>query len=492
MTDPYKVNLDFKKHSWFSGYLKNPIEIVSGLPQLANWIMDVVLDNQYLNVKLGDIQETVKKIEIQSGVLSLKELPGLIDAIIQINIQQKSEVQRSISSILTKTLVSKKYGNLRFGIGQRGLGGARVQIVGAESGKQIYPSIFNLSSGEAAMLCLFGELLRQADNLRNNIPSSEIHGVVLVDEIDKHLHIKLQKEVLPELFNLFPNVQFIVSSHSPFLSMGLAEKSQERAKIIDLDNLGVSNNPIINELYTEVYNMMVGENERFKEMYEALAEKIKQGEIPLIVTEGKTDVQHIKKAKEKLGITDLDVDYFEIPEKGWGSATLKTLLENLCKVYNTRKVIGVFDRDEENILADVERDNQPFKSYGNNVFSFCIPIPTGREKYKKISIEFYYSDLELKKEKDGKRLYFDNELNFDSKRTPISPIAEPKDNSDKKMWCDNIGDLTWIHSKTRFAELVENDPEFSYDFNFENFRLIFDKIKCVFNNDAPVEAAGAG
>src|SRR6266487_2760258 len=44
LNDPYKIKLDFAAKSRFSGYLNNPIEVISGLPQLANWIMDIVLD----------------------------------------------------------------------------------------------------------------------------------------------------------------------------------------------------------------------------------------------------------------------------------------------------------------------------------------------------------------------------------------------------------------------------------------------------------------
>ena len=91
------------------------------------------------------------------------------------------------------------------------------------------------------------------------------------------------------------------------------------------------------------HNMMIGENDRFKEMYQTLKEKINIGTIPLVITEGKTDIQHIKKSKEKLSISDCDVEFFEVPEKGWGSSQLKTLLENLSKVPQTKKIVGIFD-----------------------------------------------------------------------------------------------------------------------------------------------------
>lgn len=456
LNEPYKVKLDFKMQTGFSGYLKNPIEVVSGLSQLANWIMDIVIDLQY------------KKT---SNVLIIKQ---------------------NLDIIITQTVISKKFGLLRLGIGPRGSGGSRIQI-GQDTipnqpstWKTIYPSIFNLSSGESAILCLFGELLRQADNNKNNIALDEITGIVLIDEIDKHLHIKLQKEILPKLFKLFPNVQFIVSSHSPFLSMGLAELVQERSKIIDLDNLGISNDPTTNELYAEVYNMMINENERFKERYQSLEQEIQSGTIPLIITEGKTDIQHIKKAKEKLNITDLDVALYEITED-LGDSKLKLLLEQSSKITQPRKIIGIFDRDIQKTISDIEKDNQSFKDYGNNVYAFCIPTPDNRNTYTNISIEFYYTDEELKTEKENKCLYFDNEIEqLFNKRTrkdeirKLDTVDREKEN-EKKLFCENIGTEDWIHSKTRFADLVENDVNFSNNFDFSNFTLIFDKIRDIIN-----------
>ena len=232
LNDIYKVELSFKKENGFSGQLINPIEVSSGLHRLINWVMDIVLD--------------------------LRLIPA----------QSSQNVMNQLNEIISRTLTSKKVENINFGVGARGLGGTRLQI-GAldENGNYstIYPSVFNLSSGELSVFCLFGELLRQIDNIRKDVNFQEISGIVLVDEIDKHLHIKLQHEVLPKLFKLFPNVQFILSSHSPFLCMGLADQALERSKVIDLDNFGISKDPTTNDLYNEVYKMMIGENDRFKE-----------------------------------------------------------------------------------------------------------------------------------------------------------------------------------------------------------------------------------
>jgi predicted ATP-binding protein involved in virulence len=457
LNEPYKVNLDFKKLSGYSGYLKNPLEVITGLPQLANWIMDIVLD--------------------------MRMNPAIPDLI----------VFNNLNNIITQSLISKNLGPLRFGVGSRGMGSTRIQIVKNTNGQTIYPTIFNLSSGESSMLCLFGELLRQADNYRNNIQLDQITGIVLIDEVDKHLHIKLQKEVLPKLFNLFPNVQFILSSHSPFLSMGLAEEVLDRTKIVDLDNFGISTDPTSNELYREVYNMMISENSRFKDLYESLSIKISDGSLPLIITEGKTDTQHLRKAKEALNITDCECEFYEITED-WGDSRLKVLLEQLSKVEQSRKIIGVFDRDVKSIVDMIEKDDNVFKDYSNNVYALCIPTPDGREQYTNISIEFYYSDDDIKKEKDTKRLYFDNEVDYLFNKSTNKPelrkldsIREEKESVKKILDENKMCEVAeWIHSKANFANLIESDSAFIEDIDFSQFNLIFDRIKLI-TNTAEVE-----
>ena len=483
LNDPYKIKLDFKKKHESSGHLKNPIEVVTGLSQIANWIMDIHLD-----FSVGETAKQRKKLENLELLLSKKnQRTEAVINFISIILSETNEniIFNYLNEIVTKTLSSKGYGSVGLGIGPRHFGSWRIGIYQGTrpTATRIYPNIFNLSSGESALLCIFGELLRQADNNKSNIQLKEVTGIVLIDEIDKHLHIKLQKEVLPQLLQMFPNVQFITSSHSPFVSMGLAECVKGRAKIIDLDNFGISQDPTTNELYTEVYNMMISENERFKNLYQSLEQKIQNGTKPLVITEGRTDIKHIKKAKEKLNITDCDFDFCEIDEDR-GAEELQKTLKYLSKVPQGRKIIGIFDRDVSNIISDVEKDKQEYKSYGNNVYAFCLPIPESRKNYKNISVEFYYSDNELKKEKNGKRLYFDNEVEFkqsasNKKDRKLHKLVNPKQDEEfnKKVLDEKIKGLNWIHSKSVFAQLVETDEGFISDFDFKNFHLIFGKIK---------------
>ncbi len=466
LNDPYQIDLNFSKRSGFAEHLTNPIEVISGLPQLANWIMDVVLDMKNNS-----------------------------------NDAQNVALFQNLNTILTKTIISKALGSLRFGIGPRSFGGTRIQVMKNQTASEsVYPSIFNISSGESSMLCMFGELIRQADNNLNNIQLDAISGIVLIDEVDKHLHIKLQKEILPTLFTLFPNVQFIVSSHSPFLSMGLADVAPDRSKIIDLETFGISKDPTTNELYAEVYRMMIGENDKFKELYRSLEDKVKIGGAPLVITEGKTDVQHLRCAKKRLNIQGCDVEFFDIIGD-WGDSKLELLLEQLSKIPQPRKIIGIFDRDVASIVAKIEKDGGAYKSYGNNVFAFCLPVPSGREHYTNISIEFFYNDNDLQKEKGGRRLYFDNEVEFrqsaarKNERTLIRlDVAKSCDENTKKIFDENVGALDWIHSKAVFSDLIENDLDFAKDFDFSKFHSVFTRLEEIatsINATSPVNGNAA-
>ena len=54
--------------------------------------------------------------------------------------------------------------------------------------------------------------------------------------MDKHLHILLQKEVIPTLIQVFPRIQFILSTHSTFVNLGLTDMIGDKCTVFDLDN----------------------------------------------------------------------------------------------------------------------------------------------------------------------------------------------------------------------------------------------------------------
>ncbi|HEY9706301.1 MAG TPA: AAA family ATPase [Allocoleopsis sp.] len=76
--------------------------------------------------------------------------------------------------------------------------------------------INQLSDGEKCLLAMVGDLARRLAIANPNLklPLSG-NAIVLIDEIDLHLHPKWQREIIPNLIKTFPNCQFIVTTHSP-------------------------------------------------------------------------------------------------------------------------------------------------------------------------------------------------------------------------------------------------------------------------------------
>lgn len=86
------------------------------------------------------------------------------------------------------------------------------------------PFDFNtLSSGYAAILDIVVDLIIRMEKQTNKVFDFSIPGVVLIDEIESHLHLALQKNIIGLLTTIFPNVQFIVSTHSPFVLNSLED-----------------------------------------------------------------------------------------------------------------------------------------------------------------------------------------------------------------------------------------------------------------------------
>ncbi|WP_291862217.1 AAA family ATPase, partial [Marinilabilia sp.] len=92
------------------------------------------------------------------------------------------------------------------------------------------PYGFNtLSDGYSAIISIVTELLLRME--AHNAKNYNLEGIVLIDEIETHLHVDLQKQVLPFLTNFFPRIQFIVTTHSPFILSSIQD-----AVICDLES----------------------------------------------------------------------------------------------------------------------------------------------------------------------------------------------------------------------------------------------------------------
>lgn len=87
-------------------------------------------------------------------------------------------------------------------------------------------NVNQLSDGEKCLLAMIGDLARRLSIANPSLSNPlEGRGVVLIDEIDLHLHPSWQRKVIPRLGAAFPNCQFILSTHSPQILSHLTSTS---------------------------------------------------------------------------------------------------------------------------------------------------------------------------------------------------------------------------------------------------------------------------
>jgi predicted ATP-binding protein involved in virulence len=85
-----------------------------------------------------------------------------------------------------------------------------------------------LSDGYSAIIDFVSDLILKMQTPDSLTRFYEKEGIVLIDEIETHLHIELQRLILPFLTKVFPNIQFIVTTHSPFVLSSIKKCSSFR------------------------------------------------------------------------------------------------------------------------------------------------------------------------------------------------------------------------------------------------------------------------
>lgn len=133
-----------------------------------------------------------------------------------------------------------------------------------------------LSDGYSAIIDIVADLILKMQNPDSLTRAYEKEGIVLIDEIETHLHLELQRLILPMLTRVFPNIQFIVTTHSPFVLSSIrnavAYDLEKRERLEDLTEYSYE---ALAEGYFEVKtesNFLQAKLDRFKE----LAEKSKR------------------------------------------------------------------------------------------------------------------------------------------------------------------------------------------------------------------------
>ncbi|MBS1448306.1 MAG: AAA family ATPase [Anaerostipes sp.] len=118
------------------------------------------------------------------------------------------------------------------------------------------PFSFNeLSDGYSSVIYIVSYLILRMDKnwlLEDKISEYDYQGIVLIDELETHLHIELQKKIFPFLTKFFPKIQFIVTTHSPYILNSISNaKAYDLERQVELDNLSGFSSDDLAEGYFE-------------------------------------------------------------------------------------------------------------------------------------------------------------------------------------------------------------------------------------------------
>lgn len=118
------------------------------------------------------------------------------------------------------------------------------------------PFSFNeLSDGYSSVIYIVSDLILRMDKnwlLEDEISEYDYQGIVLIDELETHLHIELQKKIFPFLTKFFPRIQFIVTTHSPYILNSISNaKAYDLERQVELDNLSGFSSDDLAEGYFE-------------------------------------------------------------------------------------------------------------------------------------------------------------------------------------------------------------------------------------------------
>lgn len=345
---PHWLNIDSIKEQEelytgrVSGKLYNDIIITTSSESNNKWILDVFLDS-LVDIDIDNTGYVLKDTRVKDKLI-LKRGRENIEDILKVILEDDS---------------------IYLSINYRNQGFSRISI--NNSNGILIPSLNHLSTGQAMLFNMFVTILRYADtiDINNTQNLNQIKGIVIIDEIDAHLHSKLLYEVLPKLIKLFPKIQFIISAHSPIFLLGMEKEfGEENYNIIEMPN----GNSINVERFSE-FMKSYEYYTKTKIFEESINDRLKINNKPLVLTEGETDPIYIKTALEVLGKEDL-INKIDIEWVGTytskGKGTLNSGDTGLNNTYNVFKANPSILKTKLMLLYDCDTNKK--NTNENNIY----------------------------------------------------------------------------------------------------------------------------
>ncbi|HEY9184325.1 MAG TPA: AAA family ATPase [Salegentibacter sp.] len=358
-----------------------------------------------------------------------------------------------------------------------------------------------------------GIRLRYIPSLYNYLAKNH-RGVYILgfEEPENSMEYGLGSRMAEKFFTEYSkNSQILITSHSPaFLDSKsktvnffriyrsnqstLAAKLEFSNSLFSLDENNLNNNLLTEELgltklqlkFHKLYEEKLKEAELTKKRVQELEKRVSTFTKPILYTEGITDVTILKSAWKKL-YPDSDIPYEILPvqttDEGGGDGGYASLNRKLESVKDSEPLqIGLYDYDSGGFDKGFNKLNKNFSKFNGkefvqmhknqNSFAMVIPEQPGLEdfyNFKNLPIEFLFSEQDLNKEVDGRKLEL-SPYRMDVKMNGVT--IDTEEYTDLQYCSIKKG------SKKHFAEKVVPSLETA---SFENFKLLFSTIDEILN-----------
>lgn len=488
--------------SRFNGELGHEIEFVDAQKDVVLWIFNIIVDSCF---RTNIVEDSKGTRQVMPDLLGNDPVPVA---------QIKKNVDAIVSNILGQ--------DVNLVLRSRNFGEQRIAIYdGKNRQRMLVGSINDLSTGQTLLLDIFCSILRQADyNRIGELPLNQISGIVVIDEIDTHLHPEMVKSILPKLLRLFPKVQFIVTAHSPLFVLGMEKEYGEGGydlyEMPDGNRISAEGYREFQKAFDWLQETRTAQEHQRKITKEAIdsvrsQQNASANDEMLIITEGCTDWKHMEHAFGKLS-----VDYPELigkvrfwhyhpkgkgngePEFDMGDSQLVDMCRQFAKLEQNRRMVFIADADNPKGTKDLMVAGAEYKNWGHNVYSFQIPNSELRPGFSDVCIEHYYTDEELKTEIEiagtKRRLFLSDE--FDSQKGQTADhkyfytnhlglkaskkhaiIDGTSGNQVIKLIDDSEHPVNFALSKNTFAsEMLSGNPALA-NVSVDAFRKIFDVLR---------------
>jgi len=172
--------------------------------------------------------------------------------------------------------------------------------------------VAQLSQGEKTLMALVGDIARRLAMMNPSLDKPLYgNGIVLIDEIDLHLHPQWQRGIIQRLRNTFPNCQFLLTTHSPLV---ISDAKDVQCYVLDnseltlLDNLyGLDANQVLLKVMdTDIRNEKV--QAKITELLNLIQEgELYQAKMALSELEHELSTDDLELAKARLLIKRLEM-----------------------------------------------------------------------------------------------------------------------------------------------------------------------------------------